>query len=1188
MGPTQIQVFISSTFADFVAEREHLARTLPKALRERLSPRSVEVSLIDLRWGITEDQLQECSVVRACLGAVERSMPYFVGIIGDRYGTVPEIQAEDIDAYPWLKEMKGKSITELEVLHGVVNSENAKAIFIDTSTSGELVDPRVQTLRSLIASTGAPVLHHPPDVDTMLAFIVDRLAGVLEQTLPEGEPPLAALLAQHPLPFFGRSDLLRDLAGLIDNKEPVIWIHGLSGAGKSALLRHAHTHKGETVAVSTFPDAVDLQMFHDTLASTWKSLVPQDALAALSPMDAREFCARLNKLATAAAKDILLVWDNAPSEWFTLHADTLLKLPKNVRTVVTARERPPPNAVVRSLPVALPDRDDIHAFVTGRLARVGRKLPEDVAGKFVAGRAMQDYHFASIALDELVFASSHVRLADDANRLTQSGGLGPLIEQVVEALDKHLGHNRATTALSAALYYEEPMPEKLLQALLNVDDLRYASLRIALSGAFADHPAGLTLRSSYSRALATSLRMKAKAETEARHDLAVQLLQLAPPRRMDAARQYFRSGNIDRVVALFEQAAIDNSQDVDIVRAAPWLRWAKSRGAPIEEAFSRVLDAIKEGDGAALPRIMSLAVLCDLVLPGSSMAADLHVLVGQIGGPRMEAGSAGRLANTALARCDWSMATGFAIEALVAAVRDGQNDIIAGILSTLAAATASADRPRIAECWLNAALEVLSQMNDRDPAIEAALQSNFGQVFKETGRIDKAVVAAQRAVELRRSSGDYERLPLGLSNLGSVQLAAGKVEEAFASLSEAWELATRLKLPNRGNIAISLVVAEGSRRNRRKRINVLFDSLARSLRQDSGIQVQDVIDFHMTGAERFAEQGERKRALQELDKAEALLLHERSGIWREIEVRRRFIADKRNWTWTGRFRGWPANEPPKEVPERLWSIFDTEEYARFLMRGSLLTVASDKGKAIIVISKSIDDLYKSPIDGIDWVALKAGVGPPPSEHDYIVVYSEGGRFLAFWMPVVPINPVFMGAFNAVIAASVPALADVPNGEVQTEGDEWTKVLRRLVEARKKADALRPSAKQVEGRGNLANNVCSYFPRLKTFAIAERLTRDGLVFSWLSNVVSAQSMTYPAVLWVETAVSRPVMYSESGDGLGAPVLAVALEVSAGVQRFGTPFFGLFTPDGHRTLGKGSIEEFRTRSWETALAFLRSAN
>ena len=237
----------------------------------------------------------------------------------------------------------------------------------------------------------------------------------------------------------------------------------------------------------------------------------------------------------------------------------------------------------------------------------------------------------------------------------------------------------------------------------------------------------------------------------------------------------------------------------------------------------------------------------------------------------------------------------------------------------------------------------------------------------------------------------------------------------------------------------------------------------------------------MTGGGRFAEQGERKRARQELDEAEALLLDQRDDHRLEIDARRRFIADMRIWTWVGRFCGWPASEVSVEMPERVSSLFDTEEFSRFLLGGTLLAVASANGGAMLVISKSIDDLHKSPISGVDWAALKAGVGPPRSEHDYIVVYSAGKRFLSFWMPIVPIDPVFVGAFNAVIAASAPAVDGVYNGEVQTEGDDWTTVLRRLIDARRQCDELRPSEKQVERRGVVAHKAawCANSERIST-------------------------------------------------------------------------------------------------------------
>ncbi len=54
-----VRVFISSTFRDMHAERDHLIRVVFPSLRERLLPYRVELIDIDLRWGITREQADE-------------------------------------------------------------------------------------------------------------------------------------------------------------------------------------------------------------------------------------------------------------------------------------------------------------------------------------------------------------------------------------------------------------------------------------------------------------------------------------------------------------------------------------------------------------------------------------------------------------------------------------------------------------------------------------------------------------------------------------------------------------------------------------------------------------------------------------------------------------------------------------------------------------------------------------------------------------------------------------------------------------------------------------------------------------------------------------------------------------------------------------------------------------------------
>jgi hypothetical protein len=117
-----LRVFVSSTFRDMGAEREELVKFVFPQLRKLCEARGVTWGEVDLRWGITEEQTAEGKVLPICLAEIERSRPYFIGLLGERYGWVPdEIPAELVEQEPWLAEHRDHSVTELEILHGVLN-----------------------------------------------------------------------------------------------------------------------------------------------------------------------------------------------------------------------------------------------------------------------------------------------------------------------------------------------------------------------------------------------------------------------------------------------------------------------------------------------------------------------------------------------------------------------------------------------------------------------------------------------------------------------------------------------------------------------------------------------------------------------------------------------------------------------------------------------------------------------------------------------------------------------------------------------------------------------------------------------------------------------------------------------------------------------------------------------------------
>lgn len=121
----RMRVFLSSTFQDMQPERDYLVKhTFPaiKAIAER---RHVVFSVVDLRWGVTEAEIREGKTIEICLNAIDNTRPFFIGLIGHRYGWCPEIKniknnKRLLTFYPWVEDCirKKLSITEMEVRYG--------------------------------------------------------------------------------------------------------------------------------------------------------------------------------------------------------------------------------------------------------------------------------------------------------------------------------------------------------------------------------------------------------------------------------------------------------------------------------------------------------------------------------------------------------------------------------------------------------------------------------------------------------------------------------------------------------------------------------------------------------------------------------------------------------------------------------------------------------------------------------------------------------------------------------------------------------------------------------------------------------------------------------------------------------------------------------------------------------------
>ena len=276
-----IRIFISSTFRDMQEERDELVKRIFPQLRKLCEKRGVVWGEVDLRWGITDEETSEGKVLPVCLEEIHRCRPYFIGILGERYGWLPnEIPQELIEKENWLKQHLDKSVTELEILHGVLNNPEMKRhayfyfrdpAYIDSMPPDKQEDfyerpipedikqfgyeeaqckteeriKKLTALKDKIRRSGLPFRENYKNPQELGQLVLDDLTAVINNLYPEGsEPdPLDHLAFEHETfaqsrfkIYIGRREYFETLDKHARDETPPLVILGESGSGKSALL----------------------------------------------------------------------------------------------------------------------------------------------------------------------------------------------------------------------------------------------------------------------------------------------------------------------------------------------------------------------------------------------------------------------------------------------------------------------------------------------------------------------------------------------------------------------------------------------------------------------------------------------------------------------------------------------------------------------------------------------------------------------------------------------------------------------------------------------------------------------------------------------------------------------------------------------------------------------------------------
>lgn len=119
-----VRVFISSTFRDMHAERDFLVKVTFPRLRQWCEERRIHLVDVDLRWGVTAEQAEGGGATEVCLEQIDRCRPFFLCLLGQRYGWMPDRLPEKVQhRFAVTRRLQRASVTHLEIAHALAGDQ---------------------------------------------------------------------------------------------------------------------------------------------------------------------------------------------------------------------------------------------------------------------------------------------------------------------------------------------------------------------------------------------------------------------------------------------------------------------------------------------------------------------------------------------------------------------------------------------------------------------------------------------------------------------------------------------------------------------------------------------------------------------------------------------------------------------------------------------------------------------------------------------------------------------------------------------------------------------------------------------------------------------------------------------------------------------------------------------------------
>lgn len=500
-GSRCIRVFLSSCFQDMQSERNYLVEHTFQTFRHIAAQRHVDFSVVDLRWGVTEEEAQQGKVIEICLNEINNTRPFFIGLIGTRYGWCPT--HEDIiknqrllNLYPCVQQYieQGLSMTEIEMQYGVLNAADKvyanfyiKNAYKTENTSEEKL--KLDNLRRTItqkAKEGLCEMQYYDNPEQLGEKILKSLIALLNELYPTESTDEISMLVER------QRFLLHQMQAVYENESAqeimsqaifqiVFKMHAKrhcvavttkdNTVGKTAFAANWGVSKDAPYIIRTILNEEDntaetaLQHFyaemqlrglHPSDHITWTI----DGLDYLKSQSERALTWLLNK----ELHDVQLV--------LTANDPVILR---NIESLCNKDERAGVTIYVGAIL-----EEDAKKVISSYLKLFAKGLTEKQVNRIAQNKLfLQNALFLKLFLHELIQFGVYEKLDQFMSPYLEAATESQLIDIILRRLENEYGENVISTYFGFLSLAENGIPEMELQRLTGLNNILWAALRSA-------------------------------------------------------------------------------------------------------------------------------------------------------------------------------------------------------------------------------------------------------------------------------------------------------------------------------------------------------------------------------------------------------------------------------------------------------------------------------------------------------------------------------------------------------------------------------------------------------------------------------------------------------------------------------------------------------------------------------------